>query len=88
MSGCLFQFIAKVAQEVERADMLHGDWRGDDSATMITRICGEVREVGAAAAAGDRTGPHGMETELVQVAATAFKMFREVRRANLPQQDV
>lgn len=81
IDGCFFTFFAKLAQEVERADTLHGDWRGDDCPTMLTHICGEVREVGAAAAAGDRTGPHGMEAELVQVAATAYKMFREVRRA-------
>lgn len=88
MDGCLFTFFAKVAQEVERADRLHGDWRGDDPATMITRICGEVREVGAAAAVNDRIGPHGTEAELVQVAATTFKMFREGRREALHKQSV
>lgn len=77
----MFEFFARAAHEVERADRLHGDWRGDDPATMITRICGELREVDAAAEAGDVDGPHGIEAELVQVAATAFKMFREVRRA-------
>lgn len=74
------RFALRLWREIGRADAKHGDWRGMDRADMIVHICGEIREVGAAAARNDVDGPHGMQAELVQVACTSYKFWREVSR--------
>jgi hypothetical protein len=76
-----FEFFALVCREIDRADAKHGNWRGASLEQMYCNIQNEVTEVGRAAKYDDVTGPHGMLAELPQVACTAFKFWREVRRA-------
>lgn len=76
-----YEFFALVCREIDRADAKHGDWQGKSPDEMSRLMRGEVLEVNRAAVLGDAHGPHGILAELPQVACTAFKFWREVRRA-------
>jgi len=76
-----YEFFALVCREVDRADQKHGNWQGESLCQMYCNIHNELAEVGRAARYEDLTGPHGVLSELPQVACTAFKFWREVRRA-------
>lgn len=74
----LFMFQCQMARELERADRKHGTWEGNSLDFMLHAINGELVEVARAANSGDAHGEHGMKNELIQVAVTAFKMWRRV----------
>lgn len=72
----MFMFISLLAQEVERADKKHGNWRDADLNFMTDKIRSEVSEVLDAVDRGDLNGEHGMKTELIHVTCTVYKMWR------------
>lgn len=72
----LVKFFCKLIEEVNRADEKHGDWKDADRGLMIEAIDGEFNEVVIAFFDNDVEGEHGMKNELLQVACTAFKMWR------------
>lgn len=72
----LFMFTTLLAQEVERADLKHGDWIGMNPEWMVAQINSELNEVDKAIDFNDINGEHGMKAELIQVACTAYKMWR------------
>lgn len=74
----LFVFTTLLANEIERADAKHGDWRNETTNFMVNKIADEVEEVFKAENDNDKDGEHGMKAELVQVACTAYKMWRSL----------
>jgi hypothetical protein len=58
----------------------HGDWRDYDAEKIFDKVAGEFDEYREAFVAGDVTGEHGQEAELMHLAVTALKgIFRHRR---------
>ena len=72
------EFCGHVWGELEHADLKHGSWEGEHLCQCAARVIDESTEVLCAARLDDINGPHGIKAESVQVAVTAFKMFRRV----------
>lgn len=72
------EFIAEMYQEIERADAKHGDWSDRLPMSGVSAIYDELDELHDATCAMDVTGPHGIKAESIQVAVTAFKLWRRV----------
>lgn len=72
----LFMFTTLLAQEVELADAKHGTWEDKTVSQCLSHLIDELDEVVDASIVGDKDGEHGMKAELVQVACTAYKMWR------------
>ena len=75
------EFITEMYQEIEAADAKHGDWQERSFVDCSHNICDEAEEVLRAACAGDIDSLHGVKRESIQVAATAFKMWRHAQQA-------
>ena len=71
-------FCGKVWAELESADAKHGTWIEERLYSCACKIVDEAGEVVQAAKLSDIDGPHGVKAESVQVAVTAFKMWRKV----------
>lgn len=63
-----------VMGEVSNSVQKHGDWSEYSVPEMIAVIADELEEVYQASLRNDSWGPHGMATELRQVAACCIKM--------------
>lgn len=71
------EFCGDVWDELERADDKHGDWRNFAYTTCVGAIYSEVQEANLAVLNNDIHSPHGIKAESVQIAVTAFKLFRK-----------
>lgn len=71
------EFCGEVWDELIRADAKHGDWRNLSYQACIGAIYNEVQESNLAVLNNDVHSPHGIKAESVQVAVTAFKLFRK-----------
>ena len=65
-------------KEIERADTKHGDLKDKTLEERLGHIKDEVAEIEKAIANNDMTGEHGVMTESIQVACTAYKLWRSV----------
>jgi len=72
----MFIFVSLLANEVERADAKHGDWKGKTKEEMIAHVADEFAELMEAIQKDDLHGEHGIYTELIQVVCTLYKMWR------------
>ena len=73
------EFMADVFVELEAADVKHGDWKDRSFKACIDSIYDEVSEADRAGRHNDIDGLHGVKRESVQVAVTAFKLWRRVQ---------
>lgn len=67
------QVIADMRGGVERSVRLHGDWEGYPVWRVLWVVLGEFREVVWAAIRFDLHGPHGVVSELRDLAIVAVK---------------
>ena len=74
----LMLFTTLLAQQIEKADAKHGNWSDLNHIQMFDKIADETQEVYEAICENDIHGEHGMKAELVQVACTAYKMWRRL----------
>ena len=70
------EFMAEMYKGTESADEKHGAWENTPLRECLSPINDEVDELCNAVCADDIDGPHGVKAESVQVAVTAFKMWR------------
>lgn len=83
MTDEYMNFCAKVWQEVQRADNLHGSWESEPTIECMNAIEDEVHELYTAVLNEDIHGKHGILAEAVQVAATAYKLIRKVSKKEI-----
>lgn len=72
------EFCGHVWAGLEHADAKHGTWSGMPLVDCAHKIYDEADEVMTAANNNDIDSPHGIKSESVQVAVTAYKMYRRV----------
>jgi hypothetical protein len=77
LTPTFLQFFHDVMIEVDQADKKHGDWSDKNSIFCAEKIADEANEVQSAAAIGDIDGEHGIKREAIQVATTAYKIYRK-----------
>lgn len=71
-------FCGYVWNELQHADEKHGTWANERLVPCSWKVVDEASEVVSAAKEGDIASEHGIRRESVQVAVTAYKMFRRV----------
>jgi hypothetical protein len=74
------EFTVEMYQELGRAEALHGDWSDKNHIQCFDKIADELEEVYEAICENDIHGAHGIKAESIQVAVTAFKLWRRVQQ--------
>ena len=69
-------FVSLLDDQIKKADAKHGDWSNYNHIQMFDKLADETEEVYEAICESDVEGEHGMKAELIQVACTAYKMWR------------